>query len=115
MGQWKSIYSCLNNDGIDVYSPAQHQGDCISPYVVVKAKTVTKLSGYSSVQAYYDILCYVPKDKYSTLEDFVSSVKTSLARLYPAIIYDGFETESFYDESVKGHMVSIQYRNNRKL
>lgn len=115
MGQWKKIYKQLTADGIDVYAPAQHQGECITPYVVVKAKTVSGISGYSSVQAYYDLMCYIPKDQYSTLEDFVAEVKESMKKLFPEVVYDKFETESYYDESVKGHMVSIQYRNNRKL
>lgn len=115
MGQWKSIYTQLSEDGIDVYSPAQHQGECITPYTVVKVRTVSGIAEYSSVQAFYDLMCYVPKDQYSTLEDYVDRVKTSMKKLYPMIVYDKFETESYYDESVKGHMISIQYRNNKKL
>ena len=115
MSQWKAIYDCLKSAGIDVFSPSQHQGECISPYVVVKAGSVGPLSDYSSTVAYYDLLCYIPKNQYSTLEDYVCSVKEAMKQLYPAIKYDNFETESYYDESVKGHMVSIQYRNNRKL
>lgn len=33
----------------------------------------------------------------------------------PMIMPTYTETQSFYDESVKAHMVSVQYRNYRKI
>ena len=34
--RWKDIYDCLKAAGIDVYSPGQHDGVCVSPYAVVR-------------------------------------------------------------------------------
>ena len=115
MGQWMTIYRQLKSDGIEVYSPGQHRGECLSPYTVVRDAGSNQLNGFSSIRTLYDILCYVPQDKFSMLEPYVERVKASMNKLYPAIIPTHFETPSFLDDTVKGHMVSIQYRNNRKL
>lgn len=115
MSQWKNIYENLKNQGIEVYSPGQHQGECKFPYVVVKSSGLTPLSGFSSAQALYDLMCYVPENRYSILEDYVNQVKEAMKLLYPAIIPLNSETESFLDSTVKGHMISVQYENNRKL
>ena len=115
MSQWQNIYRQLKSDGLAVYSPGQHQGDCVSPYVVVKDSGVNPLSSFSSTQALYDVMCYVPQAEFSTLEPYVERVKASMKKLYPAIVATNFHTPSFLDDTVKGHMVSMQYRNNRKL
>lgn len=114
MSQWQNIYKHLKSKGIDVYSPGQHQGECISPYTVVKDDGLSPLSNFSSSQALYDVMCYVPQDRFSELEPYVEQVKKAMEGLYPAIIPMYFQTSSFLDDTVKGHMVSIQYRNNRK-
>lgn len=115
MSQWRNIYTHLQTKGFDVYSPGQHEGDCISPYVVVRDEGTQKLAGFSSTQSLYDVLCYVPKDQFSTLEPFVAEIKQAMKDLFPAIIPTYFETGSFLDETVQGHMISVQYRNNRKI
>jgi hypothetical protein len=114
MSQWQNIYKHLKLKGFDVYSPGQHQGECMKPYVVLKDAGVNPLSEFSSSQALYDVMCYVPKERFSTLEPYVEQVKEAMHGLYPAIIPMHFQTASFLDEDVKGHMISIQYRNNRK-
>ena len=115
MSQWMNIYRQLRADGVDVYSPGQHQGECISPYTVLRDAGSNQLGDFSSTRALYEILCYVPQDQYSTLEPYVEEVKSSMKKLYPAIVPTHFETPSFLDDTVKGHMISVQYRNNRKL
>lgn len=115
MSQWQNIYRHLKAQGIDVYHPGQHQGECVSPYTVVKDAGVNPLSSFSSTQALYDVMCYVPQAQFSTLEPYVEKVKEAMKGLYPAIIPVNFQTASFLDDTVKGHMISIQYRNNRKL
>lgn len=115
MSQWQRIYTHLKQNGFDVYSPGQHKGECISPYVVVKDSGLNPLSSFSSTQALYDVMCYVPKEQFSTLEPYVDSVKACMKGLYPSIISTNFQTASYLDDTVKGHMISVQYRNNRKL
>lgn len=115
MSCWKDIYTHLKNEGFDVYSPGQHQGECTSPYVVVKDMGAARFVEFSSNRVLYDIMCYVPKDHFSQLEPFVNSMKTSMRKMFPRIRPAHYETPSFYDDTVKGHMISVQYINYRKF
>jgi len=113
--RWGDIYDVLTEDGFDVYEPAQHQGECTKRYVVVALDACSRISNYSSVSQRYDIMLYIPRGQYSQLEDFVAAVKQSMKKLEPMIIPMHSQTPPYYDDGVKGHMVSIQYRNSRKL
>lgn len=113
--KWGDIYKHLKSNGFSVFSPGQHEGECVSRYVVVKISDAPQVSGFSSVSQQYDLLLYIPKDEYSELEDFIASVKQCMKGLRPVIMPVVYQTPSFYDEDVKGHMVNIRYRNSRKL
>lgn len=112
--RWKDIYDKLTEHEIDVYSPGQKTGECTSPYVVVKAAGRTGSTEISSSQDLYDLMCYVPKSAYSTLELFVDNVETIMDELFPMIRSMHFRTASFYDDSVKAHMISTQFVNWKK-
>lgn len=109
------IYKHLSDNGIEVYSPAQKKGECTSPYVVLKDAGTIKVAGLSSTQTIYDVMCYVPKDRFTLLEKYVHQVKQIMSKLQPMIMPLFIETASFYDDSVEAHMISVQYRNNRKI
>lgn len=113
--RWADIYNLLKRKGFKVYSPAQHEGECTEKYIVVKLGTLQRANDFSSVQYQYDLMLYVPKDEYSELEPFVEDVKKVMKELEPMIKPLNSQTGSFYDDIVKGHMVSIQYSNYRKL
>lgn len=113
--QWQRIYRHLSDAGFEVYSPGQHQGDCTSPYVVIKDEGAMRLTGLSSTQQLYDALCYVPSKQFSALEPFVASVKAALKQMYPELIPTYQETESFLDDSIDGVMISVQYRSSHKI
>jgi hypothetical protein len=110
-----TIFDHLQANGFDTYFPAQHEGKCVAPYVVVKDNGTSKLTDISSTITYYTLWCYVPKEVFSTLEPFVKSVKEEMKLLEPAVMPTYFETPSFYDDTVEAHMISVQYRNNKKL
>ena len=75
----------------------------------------TKYLNFSSTITYYDIMCYIPKDHFSELEPFVESVKVAMKGLVPMIKPTYSQTQSYYDDSVKAHMISVQYKNYRKI
>lgn len=112
--RWEDIYVKLKEHNIEVYSPGQKTGECTAPYVVVKTAGRVGSTEISSSQDLYDIMCYVPKDAYSTLEPFVDNIETIMDELFPMIRPMHFRTASFYDDSVKGHMISTQYVNWKK-
>lgn len=109
----KDIYDRLKEANIDVYFPTQKKGECKTPYVVVKDTGTSQYQQFSSVLKTYELLCYVPKDQYSQLEIFSGQVKEAMKPLWPMITPTRYETPPFFDDTVKGHMTSIQYRNAR--
>ena len=111
----QDTYLHLKEQGFEVYFPAQKVGECLSPYVVVKDATTSKYLEYSSTVTYYDLMCYTPKDHFSELEPFVESVKVAMKGLVPMIKPTYSQTQSYYDDSVKAHMISVQYKNYRKI
>ena len=114
MSQWKTLYNHLSSEGFSVYSPGQHAGECLSPYVVLRYSGTSPVSTFTSTQDRYELLCYVPKDQYSTLLEYRDSVKEAMRGLYPTFVLTGYETAAYYDDSVKAHMVSVEYRNSVK-
>lgn len=111
----KQIYDNIKEAGFDVYFPTQHKGECKKRYVVIKQSGVYKPLNVSTERPLYTIMCYVPENNYSDLEKMIRVVKQSMRKLFPMLFYAGNETESFYDEDVKAHMVSFQYQGERKL
>lgn len=111
----KDIFLFLKSKNFEVYFPAEKVGECRSNYIVVKDATTSKIGDYSSTVTYYDLMCYVPKDKFSSLAGFVEEVKEAMKELVPMIKPTYTETQSFYDDSIKAHMSSVQYKNYRKI
>lgn len=113
--RWQDIYRHLSKNGVEVYSPGQHQGECLNPYVVVKDAGSVQFNGFSSTSNSYDIMCYMPNKRFSELEPFVNEVESILDGLYPMLKNTHYRTPSFYDDSVKAHMISMTYVNHRKF
>lgn len=110
MSVYESIFDKLSNDGFEVYSPSTKTGQCMSPYIVIKRDGGSSHSSFSTDIVYYTILIYVPQKEYSTVEQIVNNVKSSLKTLAPIIRPTGFETPSYYDDGVEAHMISVQYK-----
>ncbi len=113
--RWQDIFKHLEKQGFNVYSPGVKVGDCIFEYVVVKNDGSSKHLSFSTDVDLYAVICYVPKEKYSSLEPLVQRVKNSMKELEPMILPYGSQTPSYYDDSIKAHMISIEYKNYKKL
>lgn len=113
--RWQDMYAHLKSKGFDVYSPAQKVGECTSPYLVIKNDGGYLHPSYSTTVDQYSIYCFVPKNKYSELETLVRNVKISMKELYPMFQIYGQELASFYDDTVKAHYISIEYKNYKKV
>ena len=112
--RWQDIFRCLSED-FDVYPPGVKVGECQTPYVVVKNDGSTKHSSFSTDVDLYAVMVYVPKQAYSTLEPLVQKVKEKMKELRPMILPYGMQTSSYYDDSIKAHTISIEYKNYKKL
>lgn len=113
--RWQDIFVHLKNKGFEVYSPGMKIGECTSPYIVVKNAGSSKHEKFSTNDDLYDIMCYVPRNAYSKLEPMVQRVKESMKDLLPMINPTGTQTPSYLDDSIKAHMISIQYVNYKKI
>lgn len=113
--RWQDIFLHLQSAGFDVYPPAVKVGDCEAEYIVVKNDGSSRHTGISTDDDFYAVMCYVPKQAYSSLEPFVQRVKKSMKELEPMILPYGSQTPSYYDDSYQAHMISIQYKNYKKM
>jgi hypothetical protein len=113
--RWQDIYLHLKKSGFDVYSPGVKIGECTKEYIVVKNDGSFKHPMVSSDNDLYAVMCYVPKENYSRLEPMVQEVKKAMKELEPMIMPYGNQTPSFYDDSCKAHMISIEYKNYKKI
>lgn len=113
--RWQDIFKHLKSSGFDVYSPGVKVGECMSEYVVIKNDGSSKISGISTDDDLYAVMCYVPKQAYSKLEPMVQKVKKAMKELEPMIMPYGSQTPSYYDDGYKAHMISIEYKNHKKI
>lgn len=110
---FEQIMDALLSHNIAVFPPSTKEGECTQEYVVVKYEGGTTRVGFSSQIHYYSVLLYVPRDECTRLEKFKKEIKEIIATdLYPMLMPSGQETQHFYDDGVKGHMASVQYRLN---
>lgn len=113
--RWQDIFLHLKKAGFDVYSPGTNVGECTKEYIVVKNDGSSKHTTVSSDNDLYAVMCYVPKENYSRLEPMVQEVKKAMKGLEPMILPYGSQTPSYYDDSYKAHMISIEYKNYKKI
>lgn len=113
--RWQDIFLHLKEAGFDVYSPGTKVGECTEEYIVVKNDGSSKHPTVSSDNDLYAVMCYVPKENYSRLEPMVHEVKKAMKGLEPMILPYGSQTPSYYDDSYKAHMISIEYKNYKKI
>lgn len=113
--RWQDIFLHLKKEGFDVYSPGTKVCECTEEYIVVKNDGSSKHPTVSSDNDLYAVMCYVPKESYSRLEPMVQEVKKAMKGLEPMILPYGSQTPSYYDDSYKAHMISIEYKNYKKI
>lgn len=113
--RWQDIFLHLKNAGFDVYSPSTKVGECTSEYLVIKNEGSSKHLNFSTDVDLYSIMCYVPKNNYSSLESLVQKVKRTMKGLEPMIKPYGSQSPSYYDDGFKAHTISIIYKNYKKL
>lgn len=113
--RWQDLFTHLKSKGFDVFSPGIKVGECTKQYIVVSHSGSSQDPNVSSDIDLYSIMCYVPKKGYSELEPMVQYVKRVMKDLRPMFMPNGSQTPSFYDDELKAHMVSIVYKNYKKI
>ncbi len=113
--RWQDVVRHLKAKKFDVYSPGVKVGECTECYIVVKNDGSSQMSNISTDEDLYAVMVYVPKMQYSKLESLVQRVKEAMKDLEPMILPYGQQTPSYYDDGVKAHTISIEYKNYKKL
>lgn len=109
---YDKVYDHIKNSGVDVFVPGVHEGDCETPYCVLRDFGASQLDNFSTQQVIYILYCYTKN--YSDLYDFVEKCKGIMDGIAPLVLPTGQETPSFFDDTNKAYMVSVQYRFNRR-
>lgn len=113
--RWQDLYTHLKSKGFEVYSPGQHLGKCLSPYVVVKYDGTTQITNASSHWDLYAVMCYVPEGQYSELETLTTKVRAAVSELRPMFLkFYEQASMSAYDEAARAHYTTTEYRNAKK-
>jgi hypothetical protein len=112
----EDIYLHLKGKGVEVYFPAQHTGECLTKYVVVKAASQLPFFSYSTDYDVYEILVYIPQAQYSSLETFTDTIKEHMRELKTSLMIreSHYQTAPYYETSIKGFMVSVEYKLYKK-
>lgn len=107
--RWQEIVNCLTSHGIEVKSPGVDFGDVRTKFVIPLYYGASPIYGFSSEQVVYDLNVFVPQKRYSELEPFIQEVKNAMEDLRPMLKLNGYDSPSFYDDSIHGHVVTIEY------
>ncbi len=113
---WERVYLHLKSNSIDVYSPSQHAGKCVSPYVVLKNTGIIGDSGSNQIGSQtIDILLYSPATNYEDLEPYTTQVQGLLSKLKEYIRPTGNVTSITTDDIVKAYTQTMEYKTFQKL
>lgn len=107
------IFTALKDGGIDVYAPDTHEGKCTADYVVVKEAQRTQFLNFSSTTTYYDILCYSPT--FTGVLQLSEKAEEIMKTAEPSVMPTYNKTQAYLDPDIKGYMISIEYRNYKKI
>lgn len=111
----EDIYDCLKKAGLEVYTPGQHTGECVSEYVVVQDAGDVNTTEMRVKTKTFNVMCYVPHGRYFDMERLCEKVLKAMRKLYPMMIETGNKTPVVFDDSVKGWTQSIEYANYRHI
>lgn len=103
------IFDTLQEKDIDVYFIGQHQGDCISPYVVIKDFGDNEISGISLDQNIIDFIIFCPIGRFEKVEEYVEEVKETLRSI--EFLQDArYRSPILLDQDKKAYTTSMRYK-----
>lgn len=106
-------YNALKSAGVDVYFPGTHEGECTSPYAVIKKLSSSQFGTYSSDIHYFEVLCCAPV--VSACYELAEAVQTALKTIYPTAKSTRNVSEPYYSENITGWMVQLEYKYYKKI
>ena len=113
--RYKDLYMFLKSKQYDVATPAERVGDCLSPYIVIRHSGSAQVSLLSTDEDIYDIMIYVPRNAYTQLEVLQQKIKKDMQEVQDIFKPRRSNLASFYDDSIKAHMLSMSYGNYKLI
>lgn len=104
---WKRAYEALKQSGIAVFSPAQKQGKCVSPYVVLYDAGQAAGRSQKTAHAYLTAAVHVPLGRYSMLSTVKKQVAAALRTAH--ITRTGEEDAVSIDEDASAAVLRMQF------
>jgi len=114
---WKDICDKLTEKGLKVYSPGTKVSDVVEPFITVRYAGGSQESNFTSWIDTYELIIYVPRDRYSLLEGAIDDVRTAMLELEPKLMptqYNSISTTMF-DTNISAHYVIALYRNYKRF
>ena len=109
------VFNHLKGKGVKVFAPGQHKGLCKESYVVIKESGTSAYPGTNKLgYTILDVMIFHPISQYSTLSDYVKSIKGYLKEIKD-LRYGGNESPDVIDDEKQAHTRSIQYQVQKKL
>lgn len=103
------LYKHLKEKGFEVYSIGQHEGICLSPYLVIKENGTNEVAGKSLVNEVVEILVYYPIGSYSLIGTYTDKLKKEMRGLNKLRrVLDPMPT--IVDDEKKAYMTSYFYK-----
>ncbi|MBV4441152.1 hypothetical protein [Clostridium tyrobutyricum] len=113
---WERVFLLLKSKGVDVYSPAQHEGKCTSSYIVLKNTGTMGFQGSNQIGSQtLDIIIYCPKTNYSNIEPYTIQIQDFLSELKDYIRPTGNITPVVLDDTVNGYTQTVEYQTFQRL
>lgn len=113
---WDIVATLLEKYGdFPVYPPATHNGECTSPYIVLKRDGSAKVPQNSSQYQYMRVMLYVPRNQYSKLDEYQKQIENVIQeKIFPLLLPTGQIESDYYDDNYNAHMRAMLYRNVRR-
>lgn len=108
---WKVIFRHLKSKGYDVYPPGIKEGECTSMYVAIRHAGISEVVGFSTDSHFYDIMLYLPHNRYSEIDIEIRRIKEHMDELFPLIRPTRHIDIPFWDYEIKAWQTSIEYVN----
>nr|WP_317413049.1 hypothetical protein [uncultured Solibaculum sp.] len=106
---WQQIYKLLQDAGVAVYTPSQHEDYCSSPYCVVSQDRITPQEEMTAGYKTLTVTAFVPVDQYSALDSYIQSIYRALEPLRDTVEFTG-QVVYEVDRDFRAHKATLTYR-----
>lgn len=115
---WQRVFLYLQRCEVDIYSPGQHQGECVEPYVVLVNGGTQGFNGSNQIGSQLiDVIVNYPLNNYSGMEPYMANLIDLLSSedIKHYIRYTGEITPVVVDDTSKSYTATLTYQTFQRL